>query len=144
MEPFLNWKIIVIYAFVLLIAGVASGIFGLQPTSHSFDAVLRSYVLNQCVSILVNIAIFAHISYKIDYRPFAYALLALLLSNGVALAMLPFFQSSLGVQLTTIDVTLVQMFEFLLMVFALLIGVKFGISLKRRKLLQAVGEECIK
>jgi len=144
MEPFLNWKIIVIYAFVLLIVGVASGIFGLQPTSHSFDAVLHSYVLNQCVSILVNIAIFAHISYKIDYRPFAHALLALLLSNGVALAILVFLQSSLGAQLTTIEVTLVQMFEFLLMVFALLIGVKFGISLKRRKLLKAVGEECVK
>ncbi len=139
MEPFLNWKIIVIHALLLLIAGIASGIFQLHPTSLAPNVFLSTYLLNHSVIVLVYIAIFTHITYRAENLPFAHALLALLLSNEAASTLYVFLLSYLGEKPKPFDPLPFLVFEYISFLVALLVGAKVGISLRRRKLLRSKG-----
>ncbi len=137
MEPLLNWKIIVIHALLLLMAGIASGIFEFHPSSFSPDAVLFNYFLNHCIMLLVYMAIFAHITYRTDQYPVAHTLLALLLSDEVASALLVFLLSYLGAEPEPVRPLQFLVFEYISLLGVLFAGIKAGISLKHRKLLRS-------
>jgi hypothetical protein len=137
MEQFLNWKIIVIHAFLLLIAGVAFGIFEVHPSSFTPDVVLLNYLMNQCFILFVYMVIFAHITYKTDHSPVAHALLALLLSDEIASMLLAFLLSYLGAEPEPIRPIPFLVFEYISLLVVLLAGIKAGISLKQRKILRA-------
>lgn len=112
------------------------GIVDLHPISPNHDHVLLNYLLNECVSIFVYIAIFAHITYKVDYLPLAHSILAVLLSNGVAFGLLILLNWSLGVEPESIELLPTLVSEFIAVLIALLIGAKVGLTLKRRKFLK--------
>lgn len=142
MESFLNWKIIVVHALLLLMAGIASGIFELHPTSLAPNFVLRTYLLNHCVIFLVYFSILTHITYRTENHPFAHALLALLLSNEVASTLLEFLLSYFGGEQESVRPLPFLVFEYISLVVVLLAGTKAGISLRRRKLLRSAGGVC--
>lgn len=133
----MNWKIIVTHALLLLMAGIASGIFEFQPSSFSPDAVLFNYFLNHCIMLLVYMAIFAHITYRTDQYPFAHTLLAFLLSDGVASALWAFLVSYLGAEPEPIEPLPFLVFEYISLLGVLFAGTKVGISLKHRNLLRS-------
>lgn len=137
MEPFLNWKIIVIHVFLLLIAGIAFGIFEVHPSSFTPNVVLLNYLMNQCVILFVYLLIFAHVTYKTDHYPVAHALLALLLSDEIASMLLTLLQSYLGAEPEPIQPIQFLVFEYISLLVVLFAGIKAGISLKQRKILKA-------
>lgn len=135
----MNWKIIGIHAFLLLMVGIASGIFEPQPTSFAPKAFLLFYLLNQCVLLLIYAAIFAHITYRAENHPFTHALLALLLSNEVASAAVAFLLSYLQAEPLPIRPFPLMVFEYTSSLVVLLAGIAAGVSLRRRKLLRSEG-----
>lgn len=135
-EPFLNWKIIVIHALLLMMTGIASGIFEMHPASFAPNIVLLTYLLNHCTILLVFITIFTHITYRVENHPFAHALLALLLSNEVASTLLELLLSYSGDAPEPARPLPFLIFENTTLLVVLLAGTKFGISLRRRKLLR--------
>lgn len=139
MELFLNWKIIIIHALLLLMSGIASGIFELHPASLAPTFVLRNYLLNHCIIFLVYFAILTHITYRTENYPFAHALLALLLSSEVASMLLAFLLSYFGDEPEPVRPLPFLAFEYTSLLAALLAGTKAGISLRRRKLLRSAG-----
>lgn len=133
----MNWKIIVIHAFLLLIAGVAFGIFEVHPSSFSSDVVLLNYPMNQCIILFVYMVIFAHITYRTDHYPVAHALLALLLSDEIASLLLALLLSYLGAEPDPIRPLQFLVFEYISLLVVLFAGIKAGISLRSRKLLRS-------
>ena len=133
----MNWKIIVLHAFLLLIAGVAFGIFEVHPSSFTPNVVLLNYLMNQCVILFVYLIIFAHVTYKTDHCPVAHVLLALLLSDKIASMLLAFLQSYLGAEPEPIQPIQFLVFEYISLLVVLFAGIKAGISLKQRKILKA-------
>jgi len=133
----LNWKIIVIHVFLLLIAGIAFGIFEVHPSSFTPNVVLLNYLMNQCVILFVYLLIFAHVTYKTDHYPVAHALLALLLSDEIASMLLTLLQSYLGAEPEPIQPIQFLVFEYISLLVVLFAGIKAGISLKQRKILKA-------
>ena len=133
----MNWKIIVIHVFLLLIAGIAFGIFEVHPSSFTPNVVLLNYLMNQCVILFVYLLIFAHVTYKTDHYPVAHALLALLLSDEIASMLLTLLQSYLGAEPEPIQPIQFLVFEYISLLVVLFAGIKAGISLKQRKILKA-------
>jgi hypothetical protein len=131
-----NWKIIVLHALLLLAVGIASGIFEPQPSSTNPSTFLLYYLLTQCALHLVYAAIFAHLAFRVEIHPFAHALLAILLSHEAASVLLASFQAYFQFESPVRPLPLL-VFEYTLLVIALVMGTLAGAHARRRKLLQS-------
>ena len=133
----MNWKSIAIHALLLLIVGIAYGIFEPQPTLTAPRTVLFFYLLGQGVLLVACSVIFAHITFRADKHPFAHALLALLLSHEVASLLLTLVLSFMGAEPQPVQLLPLFLFEYALLLVALISGTVTGTHLRRRKLLRS-------
>lgn len=123
----MNWKSIAKHAALLLFAGISVGF-----VEAGADITVATSFAGELVSFLAYAAIFAHMAFRLTNRPWVHAVIAALLSEGLALAILSFIPGALG---GTPPVLL--LLEIATLSIALVLGTVLGTRMRRNRLSKA-------
>jgi hypothetical protein len=91
-----NWKRIAKHALLLLVVGIGVGVVEAGVDFTELRLPVTTYLAGEVVSLLGYAAIFAHMAFRLTNQPWVHAVLAALLSEGLALAILLFIPGALG------------------------------------------------
>jgi len=124
----MNWGTIAKYAATLLIAELAIGFVASSSIATDAFAGIRSLLLSSAASFLICGAIFAHLAARQPIRPFAHAWAALITQAAAA-----FVVWWVLARWADSSLSFLIVFEWLVLIGALLVGTWTGIRLGRRQ-----------